>query len=207
MPQLDFTFFWNQVFWLALCFFLFYGVCSIIVIPRTKLAFDRRAAFVKELIGETDVLSGQANDLSNSLRNSVEATQRCVCEITDIASNKAKNIIQTKHEMVDGRINDMMTSSDKYWGRRAITLEQKIPTIVNEIAEMVLNVILGKCTTPKLTDIGDIEMNESVKNSNIIDSDTVAYNVVDENEHKTTWNVDKIEKNNKRTKRTNRVKK
>ncbi|MDR1366256.1 MAG: hypothetical protein LBJ03_04230 [Holosporales bacterium] len=82
MPQLDFTTFPSQIFWIVVGFGLFYVATSRIILPKIGSALEDRQKYVADFLNKATQLKDQAGEIKRNSKNLLEEIE--VQEKTEI---------------------------------------------------------------------------------------------------------------------------
>ena len=91
MPQLDFSNFDNQAFWLLIFLFLVFLVIRLLVMPRMEETLTNRRKIIEEGIQEAEDFRDKAVEIENSLNDEIEAARIKANEILRNCKEEIKN--------------------------------------------------------------------------------------------------------------------
>lgn len=118
MPQLDFTTFGNQIFWLLVALVLIYLILSRVAIPRiSRILGDRQGLMTADLAA--------AEDFKRKARDAEAAYEKA---LTDARSEAGKIVAANKAE-IDTELKAAITKADAEISARASESERRIGEI------------------------------------------------------------------------------
>lgn len=139
MPQLDFSTFPNQAFWLVITMFCLFMMVRLLIIPRMdNILANRRKVIEEDLVG------------AEKFRDAAEALQRSITTEVDTArmrSNEiiAKNKKKAKSNQEKGLLEaseittKLLLDSDKVIAKMEKNASQQVDKISAEIAPVIIN--------------------------------------------------------------------
>ncbi|MDR1031994.1 MAG: hypothetical protein LBL30_02620 [Holosporales bacterium] len=75
MPQLDFTTFPSQIFWIMVGFGLFYILTSRMILPKIGSALEGRQKYIADFLNKATQLKDQASEVKRSSKNLLEEVE------------------------------------------------------------------------------------------------------------------------------------
>lgn len=143
MPQLDYTTWPSQLFWLALCFIALYVIISRIVIPRTGGVIEQRKSTI-----DSDIASAQ------KLRADTEAAVAAYDASMAEARSKAQALAKENREKVTAEIDGERAALDAALGAKIEKAEAQVSAakdkamadveqIAGDIATDIVNTLTG----------------------------------------------------------------
>ena len=88
MPQLDFSNFDNQTFWLFLFLILVFLVIRLLVMPRMEETLTNRRKIIEEDIQEAEEFKDKALEVEKTLNNELEEARAKANEESNITSQR-----------------------------------------------------------------------------------------------------------------------
>ena len=129
MPQLDFSTFDNQIFWLVVTLIAIFFILSRIALPRIASVLAERKGTITNDIAKAEELKQAA----------VEAEEKYKKALADARAEAQEIVAKTKAE-IQGELNDAMVKADAEIAARAAESEKAIAEIragaVDSIAEV-----------------------------------------------------------------------
>ena len=113
MPQLDFSNFDNQAFWLLIFLFLVFLVIRLLVMPRMEETLTNRRKIIEEGIQEAEDFRDKAIEIEKSLNNEIEAARIKANEILRNCKEEIKRNTQEALADVDFKIEELVEISEK----------------------------------------------------------------------------------------------
>ena len=129
IPQLDFSTFPNQIFWLIVALFILYVVVKRIAIPRIGGILEQRAARMESDLEQADELSRQAAKLE-------EESRRKLAE----AKSEAEKISAGAREEVRQMTDDAMEEASQKIAGMAAVAEARIDEIRRNAREGIVEI-------------------------------------------------------------------
>ena len=113
MPQLDFSNFDNQAFWLLTFLFLVFLVIRLLVMPRMEETLTNRRKIIEEGIQEAEDFRDKAVEIENSLNDEIEAARIKANEILRNCKEEIKKNTQEALADIDVKIEELVEISEK----------------------------------------------------------------------------------------------
>ena len=139
MPQLDFSTFPNQAFWLVITMFCLFMMVRLLIIPRMdNILANRRKVIEEDLVG------------AEKFRDAAEALQRSITSEVDTARTRSNEIIaknkkKAKSNQEKGLLEaseittKLLLDSDKVIAKMEKNASQQVDKISAEIAPVIIN--------------------------------------------------------------------
>jgi F-type H+-transporting ATPase subunit b len=121
MPQLDFSNFDNQTFWLIVFLFLVFLVIRLLVMPRMEETLTNRRKIIEEGIQEAEDFRDKAVEIENSLNDEI-----------DVARIKANEILRNCKEVIKRNTKDALADIDIKIEELAEKSEKNIVSLKSE---------------------------------------------------------------------------
>ena len=131
MPQLDFSNFDNQTFWLFLFLILVFLVIRLLVMPRMEETLTNRRKIIEEGIQEAEEFRDKALEIEKSLNDEIEAARIKANEILRNCKEEIKKNTQEALADIDIKIEELVEISDK----KIITLKSEAKKEVNDLSK------------------------------------------------------------------------
>ncbi len=113
MPQLDFSNFDNQTFWLLTFLFLVFLVIRILVMPKMEETLTNRSKIIEEDIQEAEDLRDKAVEIEKTLNDELETARIKANEILRNCKEEIKRNTQEALADVDFKIEELVEISEK----------------------------------------------------------------------------------------------
>ena len=126
MPQLDFSNFDNQAFWLLIFLFLVFLVIRLLVMPRMEETLTNRRKIIEEGIQEAEDFRDKAVEIENSLNDEIE-----------VARIKANEILRNCKEVIKRNTKDALADIDIKIEELAEKSEKNIVSLKSEAKKEV----------------------------------------------------------------------
>ena len=113
MPQLDFSNFDNQTFWLLIFLFLVFLVIRILVMPKMEETLTNRSKIIEEDIQEAEDLRDKAVEIEKTLNDELETARIKANEILRNCKEEIKRNTQEALADIDLKIEELVEISEK----------------------------------------------------------------------------------------------
>ena len=131
MPQLDFSNFDNQAFWLLIFLFLVFLVIRLLVMPRMEETLTNRRKIIEEGIQEAEDFRDKAVEIENSLNDEIEAARIKANEILRNCKEVIKRNTKDALTDIDIKIEELAEKSEK----NIVSLKSKAKKEVNALSK------------------------------------------------------------------------
>ena len=131
MPQLDFSNFDNQAFWLLIFLFLVFLVIRLLVMPRMEETLTNRRKIIEEGIQEAEDFRDKAVEIENSLNDEIEAARIKANEILRNCKEEIKKNTQEALADIDIKIEELVEKSEK----NIVSLKSEAKKEVNALSK------------------------------------------------------------------------
>ena len=144
MPQLDFTTFIPQLFWLFLCLTILYFVLSKIALPRISDVIEERNDTITDDLDEAKSLSLEAEKVVEDLKSKLEEA-RSISQ-KNLMDERQKNleIISSKRKHFEEDVSKEISSSEKEIKKNKIKALKEASSLAEDIAEEIINNLFVK---------------------------------------------------------------
>lgn len=153
MPQLDFSVFPSQFFWLTVCFFTLLFIMSKFIIPKTGEMIELRKA---KIDGELD----KAAQLKQQVEDGIARYEQALAEANQKASvslqktkDELNDTVNRKQSDLAARLNVEVAEGEKKIAAAKAKAMQKVEQMASELAVDVLDKIgfsgIGQNVTQK----------------------------------------------------------
>ena len=131
MPQLDFSNFDNQTFWLLVFLFLVFLVIRLLVMPRMEETLTNRRKIIEEDIQEAEEFRDKAVEIEKNLNNEIDASRIKANEILRNCKEEIKKNTQEALADIDIKIEELVEISEK----NIVTLKSESKKEVNVLSK------------------------------------------------------------------------
>ena len=144
MPQLDFTTFLPQLFWLFISLSILYIMLSRIALPRISDVIEERKDTITDDLDEAKALSLEAEGVVKDLRAKLEEAK--VQSQKNLMSERQKNMekISIRRNEFEEKVSKDIASSEKDINKSKETALKDISSVAEDIAEEMLNNLFVK---------------------------------------------------------------
>lgn len=149
MPQLDFTTFIPQLFWLFLCLTILYFILSKIALPRISDVIEERNDTITDDLDEAKSLSLEAEKVVEDLKSKLEEA-RSISQ-KNLMDERQKNleIISSKRKHFEENVSKEISSSEKEIKKNKIKALKEASSLAEDIAEEIINNLFVKKVSKK----------------------------------------------------------
>ena len=154
MPQLDFSTFIPQIFWLFVSLSILYLILSKYALPRVSDVIEERKDIIAHDIDEAKKLSLDSKKAIEDLTLKMSKAKSESQQIVNNALIEVKSKNETKKEKIILEINDELLDAEKeIFEKKEIALKD-VTKISKELAkEMLDNLSIGKVDSKKLSNL------------------------------------------------------
>ena len=139
MPQLDFTTFIPQLFWLFLCLSFLYIALSKIALPRISDVIEERNDTITDDLDEAKALSVEAEKVVDELKSKLEDARSSSQKKLMEERQKSLNIISSERKKFDENISKEISSSEKKINKGKVEALKEASDLAIDIAEEIIN--------------------------------------------------------------------
>ena len=154
MPQLDFSTFVPQIFWLFVSLSILYLILSKYALPRVSDVIEERKDIIAHDIDEAKKFSLDSKKAIEDLTLKMSKAKSESQQIVNNALIEVKSKNETKKEKIILEINDELLDAEKeIFEKKEIALKD-VTKISKELAkEMLDNLSIGKVDSKKLSNL------------------------------------------------------
>ena len=144
MPQLDFTTFLPQLFWLFISLSILYIMLSRIALPRISDVIEERKDTITDDLDEAKALSLEAEGVVKDLRAKLEEAK--VQSQKNLMSERQKNMekISIRRNEFEEKVSKDIASSENDINKSKKSALKDISSVAEDIAEEMLNNLFVK---------------------------------------------------------------
>ena len=133
MPQLDFSTFPNQAFWLVITLLCLFMMVRLLIIPRMdNILANRRKVIEEDLVG-AEKFRDAAEELRNALTSEIDSARTRSDEILSKTKQKAKLNYKKGMAEASEMTEKLLVDSDKLIGKMQKEAAQQVDQISDEI--------------------------------------------------------------------------
>lgn len=143
MPQLDFTTFPNQAFWLVMTLLCLFLMVRFIIIPRMdNILANRRKVVEEDLVG-AEKFREAAEELTKSITNEVDEARVRAAEIIGNSKETIKQNRQKGIEEASEMVNSIVTNSEKTILKMQKDAKKQIEKISADLTPEIVSKLSG----------------------------------------------------------------
>ena len=131
MPQLDFSNFDNQAFWLLIFLFLVFLVIRVLVMPRMEETLTNRSKIIEEDIQEAEEFRDKAVEIEKTLNDEIETARIKANEILRNCKEEIKRNTKEALAEIDIKIEELVKISEK----NVVSLKSEAKKEVNSLSK------------------------------------------------------------------------
>ena len=142
MPQLDFSNFDNQAFWLLTFLFLVFLVIRLLVMPRMEETLTNRRKIIEEGIQEAEDFRDKAVEIEKNLNDEIEAARIKSNEILRICKEEIKKNTQEALADIDIKIEELVEISEKNIVNLKSEAKKEVNSLSKKLAPEIVKVLI-----------------------------------------------------------------
>ena len=131
MPQLDFSNFDNQAFWLLIFLVLVFLVIRVLVMPRMEETLTNRSKIIEEDIQEAEEFRDKAVEIEKTVNDEIENARITANDILRKCKEEIKRNTQEALADIDIKIEELVKISDK----NVVSLKSEAKKEVNSLSK------------------------------------------------------------------------
>ena len=144
MPQLDFTTFPNQAFWLVMTLLCLFLMVRFIIIPRMdNILANRRKVVEEDLVG-AEKFREAAEELTKSITNEVDESRLRAAELIGKSKETIKLNRQKGLEEASDMVNSIVANSEQTIKKMQKDAKKQIEKISAELTSEIVTKLSGK---------------------------------------------------------------
>lgn len=137
MPQLDFSTFPSQIFWLAISFILLYVLLSKICLPTIREVLQNRQSRISGDLKKAESLKEKAKEAETSIQTALDSAKHNANEMIGKARKKALEEETKRHAKLDENINKQHEEAEQRVSQVKKDAEmQLLPVILQATADV-----------------------------------------------------------------------
>ena len=144
MPQLDFTTFIPQLFWLFLSLSFLYFILSRIALPRISDVIEERNDTITDDLDEAKSLSIEAEKVVNELKSKLEDARSSSQKTLMDERQKNLDKISSKRKKFEETISKEISSSEEKMNKGKSEALKEASDLAVDIAEEIINNLFVK---------------------------------------------------------------
>ncbi|MDX2083465.1 MAG: hypothetical protein SFV53_05730 [Rickettsiales bacterium] len=144
MPQLDFTTYIPQIFWLALCFITLYLTTALVILPRISAILKKRQDIIDADLSKAKELDDKISALEIVADNLRQNANQAYQNKLDEASKSAIKMRETMIENLKNQIDSDIKKSQQELKNLIETSKQKGDLVVKNLVTQIANKLLSQ---------------------------------------------------------------
>ena len=142
MPQLDFSNFDNQAFWLAVFLVAVFIVIRVLVMPRMEATLTNRRKIIEEDIQEAEEFRDKALEIEKNLNLELDSAREKANEILRSTKDQIKDNTMEALSDINEKIDEMVQESNKNIDDIRKKASKDIKDLSKKLAPEIVKVIL-----------------------------------------------------------------
>lgn len=144
MPQLDFTWYPSQIFWLIISFSVLYFIMARFIVPRIHMVLENRQQRIEYDLDRAASLKTEAEQARETyelaLSDARGQAQKLLTEVSAAITTTA----DAKHNELDSILNSKVAESEQAINEARLKAETQMEPTAAEVACKMVEKILGK---------------------------------------------------------------
>ena len=146
MPQLDYSYFLPQVFWLAICFGLLYIVSKIYLIPLVSTTLLKRKLHIDDTIQKTEIICEEVEQLKKDYKAKMDD----VNQQSRTIKNQMLDELSQEMQKMQTKANQELEKIKLKSCQDIIKLEEKFEKEIDSISANIASTIIKKILQQKV---------------------------------------------------------
>ncbi len=142
MPQLDFSNFDNQVFWLVIFLVSSFLVIRILVMPRMEETLTNRRKIIEEDIQEAEEFKDRAIEIEKNLNSEIDNAKIRANEILRKCKEEIKKNTQDAISEIDIKIEELVKKSEKNVENIKTEAKKEVDILSKKLAPEIVKVFV-----------------------------------------------------------------
>ena len=142
MPQLDFSNFDNQIFWLVIFLISSFLVIRILVMPRMEETLTNRRKIIEEDIQEAEEFKDRAIEIEKNLNSEVDNAKIRANEILRKCKEEIKKNTQDAISEIDIKIEELVKKSEKNVENIKTEAKKEVEILSKKLAPEIVKVFV-----------------------------------------------------------------
>ena len=152
MPQLDFSTFGNQIFWLAVSLVAIYLILTKVALPRISGILANRAGTIQGHVTKAEELKALAAEAQKAYDESLASARSEAAKIAQAARDAFKAELATATAEADAKIAARAAQSEQAIGEIRASSIENIGLVARDTAEALVAALGGKGDAQAIAD-------------------------------------------------------
>ncbi|MDZ5762274.1 ATP synthase subunit b' [Candidatus Cyrtobacter comes] len=139
MPQLDFSTFTSQLFWLFISFCSIYAFVSVVFVPRVRNFIYIRRNYVQEMRDEARIASEKAKEIEERIVSLLSDAKIEASTIILNAKSEAEDFYNTKIKEVDIGVSEMIRIEEASLSQQYSSDVKKLSKNVSDLKDFIMS--------------------------------------------------------------------
>jgi len=154
IPQMDQTWYPNQLLWLAISFLLMYILVSTFIAPSIKKVLDTRESAINDAIAEAERAKAEAESTKGTAASESNSARMKAAEIMAAAQAENSKAAADAMAKLDHDLEHKANHAEAVLTDAVVKAQSSVETAAHELAEAMTAALLGNTTAradaPKL---------------------------------------------------------
>ncbi len=158
MPQLDFSTWGNQIFWLLVALVVIYFILSRVALPRIAAVLAERQGTITNDIARADDLKRQAAEAETAYEQALKDARSEAQAISQRTRDEIKAQVATATADADARIAEKSGEADKAIAEIRASAMENVEAVARDTAEALVAALGGSADTATISQAVDSRM-------------------------------------------------
>jgi F-type H+-transporting ATPase subunit b len=158
MPQLDFSTFGNQIFWLAVALVVIYLILSRVALPRIAAVLAERQGTITNDLAAAEDLKAKAVEAENAYNKALADARAEAQRIAAEARAEIQGDLNDAIAKADAQISAKTAESEKAIAEIKAGALESVKTVANDTAEALVAALGGKADAKAISAAVDERM-------------------------------------------------
>lgn len=151
MPQLDFSTWGNQIFWLVLALIAIYLILSRVALPRIGAVLAERSGTITNDIAAAEDLKAKAVEAEEAYNKALVDARAEAQQIVDTAKEDIKADLDVAIAKADAEISAKAAESEKAIAEIRASAMENVKTVAKDTAKEIVAAMGGKADAKTIT--------------------------------------------------------
>jgi len=143
MPQLDFSTYPSQLFWLAVVFFALYYVMARHIVPRIHMVLENRQQRIDYDLDRAASLKAEAEQARESYEMALADARGQAQQMLNEVAESIRETSEQKHQELDTALGEMIAESERAIQQARIAADRQLEPTAAEVALVLVEKVAG----------------------------------------------------------------
>lgn len=149
MPQLDFTTYLSQVFWLLVVFSFIYYAASRMIIPKVEQILVQRQMKIDDYTIMAVQLSKEVQQLQTEYNQAMQVVSAAVNNIKTQNAARIEKLFSEKSNQLEKELNTQISEAEQEFKKFTDSFKEQQPKFCIELATTIIEKIISKSPDTK----------------------------------------------------------